>query len=127
MGYNKDRGDTLSVANSPFTTPEAPAAVETPWWRTPDAIALAKQVGSYALVAAIALYLLLGVLRPLLRNLSQPRAELLPPSAGAGPGGAPAPGALGYEQNLQLARELARQDPKVVASVVKNWVSAHER
>lgn len=28
-----------------------------------------------------------------------------------------------YERNLEFARTIARQDPKVVATVVKNWVS----
>jgi flagellar M-ring protein FliF len=30
------------------------------------------------------------------------------------------------EQNLMLARQLAKDDPKVVASVVKQWVTSHE-
>ena len=28
-----------------------------------------------------------------------------------------------YERNLDYARTIARQDPKIVATVVKNWVS----
>jgi flagellar M-ring protein FliF len=28
-----------------------------------------------------------------------------------------------YERNLEFARGIARQDPKIVATVVKNWVS----
>jgi flagellar M-ring protein FliF len=28
-----------------------------------------------------------------------------------------------FERNLEYARTIARQDPKIVATVVKNWVS----
>ncbi len=28
-----------------------------------------------------------------------------------------------YERNLEFARNIARQDPKIVATVVKNWVT----
>ena len=28
-----------------------------------------------------------------------------------------------FERNLEYARNIARQDPKIVATVVKNWVS----
>ncbi len=32
--------------------------------------------------------------------------------------------AAGYDENLKAAKELAKQDPRVVASVVKDWVGA---
>jgi len=28
-----------------------------------------------------------------------------------------------YEMNLEMARELSRQDPKIVANVIKKWVN----
>ena len=28
-----------------------------------------------------------------------------------------------YEKNLEAARELAKNDPKIVANVIKNWVN----
>jgi flagellar M-ring protein FliF len=34
-------------------------------------------------------------------------------------GGSPS----GYTASLEAAKQLARQDPKVVANVVRNWVS----
>jgi flagellar M-ring protein FliF len=33
--------------------------------------------------------------------------------------------ALGYEQNLQAAKQIAKGDPKLVANVVKGWVSGN--
>jgi flagellar M-ring protein FliF len=128
MGYNKERGDSLNVANTPFAGAETEPVPEIAWWKQPATIALAKEIAKHALIVLLGLYLLFGVLRPLIRNLSKPRPEVLPPLAnddGGPPRGGPP--ALGYEQNLQLARQLARDDPKVVASVVKNWVAGNER
>src|SRR5690606_2225874 len=46
MGYTAARGDSLNVANVPFTVPEAaPAPVEPPVWKQPQYIELAKDVG----------------------------------------------------------------------------------
>ena len=79
--------------------------------------------------------LLLGVLRPLMRELAtkgkmvveRPAMETLQ-QAGTAQLGAPLVGARltgpaqDYETNLHKAKSLATQDPKVVAQVVKNWV-----
>ena len=32
-----------------------------------------------------------------------------------------------YENNLRSARQLAKQDPKIVAHVVKDWVAGNEQ
>ena len=42
MGYNKDRGDTVSVANAPFTKIES-STVDIPLWKDPEILALAKE------------------------------------------------------------------------------------
>ena len=34
---------------------------------------------------------------------------------------------MSYESNLQMAKQLASQEPKIVANVVKDWVSGDER
>lgn len=133
MGFNQERGDSLNVANSAFTAGEAEAVLpEIPFWKRPETFILAKEVGKHLLIAAVVLYLLLGVLRPLLKHLAQARdrAALIPALEADGGMAVESAGqqaALGYEHKLQLAKQLARQDPKVVANVVKNWVSGDER
>ncbi|MBZ0096541.1 MAG: flagellar M-ring protein FliF [Sulfuricella sp.] len=133
MGFNQERGDSLNVANSAFTAGEAEAVLpEIPFWKRPETFILAKEVGKHLLIAAVVLYLLLGVLRPLLKHLAQARdrAALIPALEADGGMAVESAGqqaALGYEHKLQLAKQLARQDPKVVANVVKNWVAGDER
>lgn len=122
MGYNKDRGDTLNVANSPFNVSEKEIIPAVPFWKQSATYELAKDVGKHLLIAAAVLYLVLGVLRPFLKNLAQYRPA--PPVAELENQGARRrSGSAGYEQNLQLAKQMASQEPKIVATVVKDWVS----
>ncbi len=122
MGFSQARGDTLNVANTAFAVEAVAKPVETPIWKDPENIATAKEVAKSAGIALVALYLLLGVLRPLLRSLAassaaRPALEAIEGEARpAGPG----------EDPVQAVRALARQDPKRVANVVKTWVSANE-
>jgi len=38
----------------------------------------------------------------------------------------PAPKLRSYQENLEAARALAKQDPRMVANIVKNWVDGNE-
>jgi flagellar M-ring protein FliF len=135
MGFNKERGDTLSVANSPFTDAEREELPELPLWKQPEVIDLAMQGGKLLLIGSLILYLVLGVLRPALRRMNQPAAQPVPALAEQQEKGDESislaeefkqPQLSRNEQNLMLARQLAKDDPKVVASVVKQWVTSHE-
>jgi flagellar M-ring protein FliF len=93
-------------------------------------IDLARQIGTMLLIGALILYLILGVVRPTLKRINQSPAPLLTAQADDGvpiPEVIPAmnqgtPALSQHEQNLALARQLAKDDPKRVANVVKQWV-----
>jgi flagellar M-ring protein FliF len=132
MGFNKDRGDTLNIANSQFAGVEAPAAVDVPIWKNPDTIQTAKDVGKYLLGAAVILYLFFAFLKPMLKKLManapkprvvvEERDTIVDLHTSEPMGQKP----RGYEENLDAAKTLARNDPKVVANVVKAWVDGNE-
>ncbi len=134
MGYNQQRGDTLNVVNSPFAVPKVEPIPETPLWKQPATIETAKTTGKYILMGIVLLLLYLRVLKPLLKKLSEPLA--LPPASAPGheahayPGhdGAMAlpPGQRSYQDNLNRAQQLAKDDPRVVANIVKTWVGSNE-
>jgi flagellar M-ring protein FliF len=145
MGFSKERGDSLNVLNSPFVTSEKLPYVEPPAWKNPEYIAIARDGGRYLLLAAVLLYLFFGVLRPLLKKVSPPPAPALAGAAGNAPapalgngadedgavvqlssGALPAPKQRNYQENLEAAKALARQDPRMVANIVKNWVDGNE-
>ncbi|WP_291994547.1 flagellar basal-body MS-ring/collar protein FliF [Candidatus Accumulibacter sp. ACC003] len=136
MGFSKDRGDTISVANAPFTAIEK--ADELPPWRDPEMLTLAKDLFKYAAIAAIIAYLLLGVVRPLLKTVLQPKEaadktlggsiDLLAGEEGGGEGEGeqhlPTPAML-LEKKLADARALAQADPKAVANIIRDWMGTN--
>ena len=149
IGFNENRGDTLTVSNNLFNLEEE--TIDIPLWQDPDMILLAKEVGKQLLIAAIVLFFLLKVLRPFLRNLTQlttpvtalPLAESETASLNiddsdtqidesdnqvdesgnqiehnTGPSSS-------YLKNLDTAKQLAVNEPAIVANVVKEWVSGN--
>lgn len=128
VGFDADRGDTLSVTNEAFRRdiepiPDAPAA---PFWDQPRLWEwLRDLLGGLALIA-VALF----VLRPTLKSLAAgggAASGALPGGATAGPGlpaggeGVQAPEQT-YEQRLSQARGLAQQDPQGTARIAGEWL-----
>jgi flagellar M-ring protein FliF len=134
VGFDEARGDSVNVVNAPFrVSTETLVPEQTPLWQRPW-VMYALRLGLGALVLLV---LVLGVLRPLLRNLATSMANA-PALAGTGPltidgvadegGGEVSTGGasgqpLSFEQKIVQARNLVTQDPKRVAQVVKTWVA----
>lgn len=136
MGFDAKRGDTLNLLNSSFNNATSETTVDTtPLWKQPETIALAKDGLKYLLIAGVLLFLVFGILRPAFKNMmkaatvpmSGPSSEAAAMTAqrvdGAALYGAQQ-NANSYESNLQTAKQIAQQDPKIVATVVKEWVNA---
>lgn len=148
MGFSQERGDSLNVVNSPFHDLEKEKEPELPIWKQPEMQEVGKEVGRYLLIALVILFLYFKLLRPLLRKLSgkdeEEKAELLEapefdengnPIVKDGEGEddatvvelsdedpmGPVPGK--YQLSLDQAKKLARENPKVVANVIKEWVN----
>jgi len=140
MGYSEKRGDSLTVTNSLFMDQDLSS--ETVFWKDPENIMLAKDFGKQLLIAALVLFFLLKILRPFLKSL-----ESLPPVAelteqepagiltenAVGPDGQPlqpdtenaSMAAIQksiYEDNLKHAKQLALEEPIIVANVLREWI-----
>ncbi|MCA1854672.1 flagellar M-ring protein FliF [Massilia oculi] len=151
MGYSQNRGDTLNVTNAPFDGVDRPD--DTPpsldWWRDPANLPLAKEIGKYLLLFAVLAFLYYRILLPLMRPAIKKFDEVtaVPPDPdeeqaeeeedGKAQAGAASPEEeleeqeierrdQGYRANLQMAQDLARQDPRIVANVVKAWLGSNE-
>lgn len=128
MGYNADRGDTLNVVNSPFAGVDRPEAAKLPLWQQPKMIDLALQVAKYIGIGIVLLLLYFKALKPMLAQLKKP--EVIAPSeeeleklaAKVTLDASPMHAAQNYQQTLEAAKALARDDPKVVANIIKSWV-----
>jgi len=132
MGFNKERGDSLNVVNSRFAVAEKEAIVELPIWKRPETLELSLQIGKYLVAGIVLLYLFFAVLKPTLNKLSsgirvQPalsdHSDTVVQLGHAEPMNSQP---RGYQDNLEAAKQLARQDPKVVAGIVKTWVGTNE-
>ena len=136
VGYNKDRGDSVNLMNAPFQ-PATVVADDTPLWKQPETVELARNLAWPLGMSLFAAMVLLGLVRPALKALGQPKAI---PMAGAQLDAVeadtperpalPAPAkqdqqAVATPEQLRLeeARALARSNPVAVANIVKNWVN----
>lgn len=127
MGFNKERGDTVSVANAAFTPverSESGLAI----WKDPELLAMLKELFKYAAIAGILAYLIIKVIRPLLQTMMQAPAHtgrtlggnvnIVDEETELSPNGVTA-----FEQKLGDVRGMAQQDPKAVANIIKNWTN----
>jgi flagellar M-ring protein FliF len=100
VGYNAERGDSLTLSVFPFAGAAEPLQEALPWWESHQVHELAK----LGVLGLISLLLLLIVVRPALRNLSNRTAvPVLPPTENEAP---PVP--LAGERNEIGERVLAR-------------------
>ena len=138
IGYDEERGDSVTITNSAFLLPEAPPEElpEEPIWKQAWVLDLAKQGGG----ALVVLILAFGLLRPMMKNLvNRDLAELEMQQASQQAlltqeaqtqsaltdHGTAAGGALEHMEgnaSLDSIRALAAEDPKRVANVVRTWV-----
>ncbi|MEI7429539.1 MAG: flagellar basal-body MS-ring/collar protein FliF [Betaproteobacteria bacterium] len=130
LGFKKERGDTVSVANAPFSTIDRNDS-EMPIWKDPEILSLLKELFKYAAIASIVAYLIFKVIKPLIKTMLEaaPRrpSQTLGGNVNISDDGVPLPptAAESLEQKLNEARNLAQQDPKVVANIIKDWTSSN--
>jgi flagellar M-ring protein FliF len=146
IGFDTSRGDVVEVKNMPFSAP--PPAEEEPAWPQLTRADLMR-LAELGALAAVALMLILLVVRPTLRRLLPPPAPALA-AAGAGPTGAEAARALaapaasesaepGGEtaaqldirmdpetrlrtELLQRAREVIDEAPDKAVAIIRAWL-----
>jgi flagellar M-ring protein FliF len=149
IGFNEKRGDMVNLVNAAFNEAER-IEVEGPTLVAEVTQRLLGNMNTVlwtlaAIVAALFIYLM--VLRPVLRDLAlagerdlaaqEAYAQAMAAAAGggradgggaaaedSGPGTAPPirTGGRGFEADLQAVKDLAKQEPQIVANVVKDWV-----
>ncbi len=155
MGFSEARGDQVAVVNSPFAV-EDTAARQPAWWQRTDVQQLAFALGRYLLVGIALLLLYLLLLRPFIRRYTEqpvPASAPPAPSFQARVGGdedeaddGAAEDAQGdeaqaeesaaarrrkrrattYEANLNDLREMAQEDPRMVAMIVRGWMNQND-
>ena len=136
IGFNKERGDSVNLMNTPFLSSETPAPA-VPLWKQPETIELAKTFAWPLGAVLFAALVLLGLVRPALKGMAKP-AEAVPVAGGQlsaleadepdrpalpAPTKKDAVVEVTPEQlRLEEARVLAKANPVAVANILKTWV-----
>ncbi len=135
MGFSETRGDTLTVVNSSFVEPETEVIPAVPLWKQPDTIETGKLALRYILGAVILFVLYRRLMKPMMVKLiSEPKApEQLTNQMGEKTvDGQPVSEAqkqqnvTAYQNNLDHAKQIAKDNPKMVANIVTEWVSSND-
>ena len=136
IGFNKERGDSVNLMNTPFLSSETPAPA-VPLWKQPETIELAKTFAWPLGAVLFAALVLLGLVRPALKGTAKP-AEAVPVAGGQLSAleadepdrpALPAPSkkdevveVTPEQLRLEEARVLAKANPVAVANILKTWV-----
>lgn len=135
IGFDAERGDSVRVINAPFRVETPPPAETQPIYLQPWLHDLLRAAMTPAALALVALVVVFALVRPALKA-----ATVKPPEPALGTQldtvvaddeRLPAPeqeqAALALDNKvsgkLHGARQLARENPGVVANVVRSWVS----
>lgn len=138
MGFSQDRGDSISVANAPFTLGEKTETV-LPLWKDPENIAYAKELAQYALIAMVLAFLYFKIIQPVMKTMFPTDSEQEALDAAGIAGAAGQITVLGedgeegedqvkidhYAAKVQKARDIAQADAKAVANIIKDWIGAN--
>ena len=131
IGFNEERGDSVSVYNKSFQSVEVAEVPEIPIWKQGWFVSVVKQS-----LAGIAILLIIFlIVKPAMKTLQGRYVEAKPGQSG-GTAGLLTDGSVdsgsskaldgsfpNYVEQLAMAKQLVNQDPKQVAKVVKTWVS----
>lgn len=133
IGYNEERGDTVSVINSTFAQPPPVAEppplgiLEQPWL-----IPVIKQV----LAGLLVLIIIFSVIRPMMKNLSEfkpvlpvapePNVEELAKEAEKKAQLALPEPDMASKQRIEHVKQIAHEDAATTAQVVMGWVGKEE-
>jgi flagellar M-ring protein FliF len=138
MGFNKDRGDSLTVVNTSFAGEPVEPLPEMPVWENQRLIEYGKDILRF-IVGIIVLFMIYSrVLKPLMRKLiamstpapgrggNEDAVVNLSGQANSEGGVSQAKPLAGYDQNIEAAKQLAKDNPRMVASIVANWTNGNE-
>lgn len=126
VGFDGQRGDTVSVSSVSFYEAPPTIADEGPGLLgSPGLFETLRSVLAGLLVLALAFFVIRPIMRSLGTGSGAARAAVALPAGGVG---APpqAPKGLSYDDKVSVARQLADRNPERVAQIVRTWMHADE-
>lgn len=146
IGFSAERGDSINIMNSAFNEQVQPETVEVPLWKDPQIIGIATDVARHLGIALLGLMVIFKVIRPAMKALTAPQSKNATEQLQNGKnseGGssnlvntvvADEMSLADPEEQLRLEQQkrrddtlrLARENPKAVANIVREWVAEGE-
>lgn len=134
MGFSKERGDSLTIVNSSFAGEPKEVLPAVPLWENQRVIEYGKDALRFIVGVVVLLLIYSRILKPLMGKLSTLAKQSAPQLSAAdtmvnlsGEQAAQLAGPVAaYDQNLEAAKQLAKDNPRMVASVVANWTNGNE-
>lgn len=141
MGFNKERGDSLTVVNSPFATEPTEPLADIPLWKQPNVIEYTKDALRFLVGIVVLMMFYKKLIKPMFEKLVHTppvisAEEKLALTEGqsssdgnmqggeaSATGNVPALAPPAYENNLETVKQLVKDNPKMVASMVGNWAA----
>ncbi|CNF12195.1 flagellar basal-body MS-ring/collar protein FliF [Yersinia frederiksenii] len=138
MGFSTDRGDTLNVVNTPFNATDNASGNALPFWQQPSFFDQLLNAGRYLLILLVAWILWRKLVRPLIakKQIADKAAASVNNIVQTAQATETAKQSkeelalrkknqqrVSAEVQAQRIRELADKDPRVVALVIRQWMS----
>jgi len=142
IGYSQPRNDSVKVITAPFRVAVPPKEDELPLWKQPWVLDLLRVGAVPFALALVALGVVFGLVRPAVMAAIAPppkaedEATLLEAKGGnldavvdgdnllpGGENGLPALEAPGVNPKLEAARLLAKDNPAIVANILRDWIA----
>jgi len=139
IGFNRERGDSVNLMNTPFQVTAVPAT-DAPLWKQPEVVDLAKTFAWPVGAVLFAALVLMGLVRPALKGAAPVKVGGAKSVAGgqldALEAETPERPALAApvrkdevlpatpeQLRLEDARTLAKENPVAVANILKTWLN----
>ena len=145
VGFNKDRGDTVKIINTPFKAPVLDKVDALPLWKQPETLEMVRTLAVPLVLGLLGLALVFGVIRPVLKDLREDKAALQPvskldtvvddvtelPALSGGGEALPALPAPEVElsesdKRLEAVRQMVRTNPASVARILRGWANGKD-
>lgn len=140
MGFNEARGDALAVVNSAFAQEAVEPLPEVAIWQQPAFIEYVKDALRFIVGIVVLMMLYKKILKPMFNKLTEPIALVKQQEqiANGNPGVSSLNSGNGetvmetdpqvissYNQSLETAKQIASDNPRMVANVVSGWTSGN--
>lgn len=140
MGFNEARGDALAVVNSAFAQEAVEPLPEVAIWQQPAFIEYVKDALRFIVGIVVLMMLYKKILKPMFNKLTEPIALVKQQEqiVNSNPGVSSLNTGNGetvmetdpqvissYNQSLEAAKQIASDNPRMVANVVSGWTSGN--